>query len=56
MKEEKEQASRETRGLNRIPSGSLFYEKVVPAILIVLAIITALLILVAIGVLLGLIP
>lgn len=44
------------RPTNRMPSDSTFYDKVVPVLLIVLAVIMAGLILFALGVLLGFIP
>ena len=40
---------------SRIPSRSLFYDKIVPALLVGMAILTVLFILVALGVLFGLI-
>jgi hypothetical protein len=44
------------RGTSRMPENSLFYEKLLPALLIVLAIIMLILILFAIGVLVGVVP
>lgn len=41
---------------SRIPEGSMFYERLLPWILIGLGVITLLLILVAAGVLLGIVP
>jgi len=41
------------KGANRMPDDSTFYEKVVPALLIGLGALTVILILVALGVLLG---
>ncbi len=42
-------------GASRMPEGSVFYERVVPALLVVLGVVMLVLILVAAGVLLGLI-
>lgn len=44
------------RGRSRMPEGSIFFEKVVPALLIVLAVAMVLLIVVAVAVLIGLAP
>jgi hypothetical protein len=44
------------RGQSRMPENSVFYEKVVPGLMILLAVITVILILFAAGVLLGLVP
>jgi hypothetical protein len=44
------------KGSNRMPTDSTFYDKVVPVLLIFLAAITIILILIAIGVLVGIIP
>ncbi|MCI0399208.1 MAG: hypothetical protein L0332_06585 [Chloroflexi bacterium] len=41
---------------HRMPAGSLFYEKVIPFLLAGLAILMALLILSALGILLGVVP
>jgi len=43
------------RGTPRIPSDSLFYEKIVPGLLIILAALTIIIVLIATGVFLGLI-
>jgi hypothetical protein len=43
-------------GMHRMPSDSVFYEKVFPILLIVLGVITAVIILFAAGVLLRIIP
>lgn len=40
----------------RMPQGSVFYERVVPILLVSMGIITVLLILFAVGVLLGVVP
>jgi hypothetical protein len=53
---EKTSRKKVAKGDNRMPADSTFYDKVVPAILIFLAAITIILILVAIGVLVGIIP
>ena len=44
------------KGDSRMPADSTFFDKVLPALLILLAAITIVLILVAIGVLVGIIP
>lgn len=44
------------RDRSRIPAGSFFYNKLVPILLIGMAILTVLFILIAAGVLLGLVP
>ncbi len=44
------------RGQSRVPEGSIFYTKVVPILLVGMAVIMGVLILVAAGVLLGIIP
>ncbi len=49
-------ARRTPRDRSRMPRDSLFYERMVPLILIGLGLVTLLLILVALGVLLGLVP
>lgn len=41
---------------SRIPLDSFFYNKVVPILLIVMAVVTAIIILIAAGVLLGFVP
>jgi hypothetical protein len=41
---------------SRVPSDSLFYDRVIPILLVVLGIIMAILILFALGVLLGIVP
>lgn len=58
MAEELQQGERPTppRPMNRMPEGSLFYERVVPALLVLLGIVTVVLILFAAGVLLGIVP
>jgi len=40
----------------RIPAGSFFYERVIPALLILLAVMTVIIVLLAAGVLLGIVP
>lgn len=42
--------------INRMPQGSLFYERIVPLLLIGMGVLMAAMILIAAGVLLGLIP
>lgn len=49
-------ARRTTNRQSRMPSDSFFYERVIPAILIGLGVITLLLILVAAGIVVGVIP
>jgi hypothetical protein len=44
------------RNKSRMPENSLFYEKVVPGLLILLAIVMVILIIFAAGVLLGVVP
>lgn len=58
---EAERTSRASRsdprlGSNRMPEGSTFYELVIPGLLILFGVVTAALILFAVGVLLGIIP
>jgi hypothetical protein len=53
---EKSSRKKVAKGSNRMPADSTFFDKVVPALLIFLAAITIILILVAIGVLVGIIP
>lgn len=53
---EKGRSRRIAGSTSRMPENSLFYEKLVPALLIVLSIIMVLLILFAVAVLLGLVP
>lgn len=48
--------SRAPRSVSRIPSDSLFYDRIVPILLVVLGIIMFILILFALGVLLGIVP
>jgi hypothetical protein len=45
-----------TKDSKRMPSESTFYNKIVPIILIVLAIVTILIVLAAVGILLGFLP
>jgi hypothetical protein len=54
--DEKKKERKIVRGKSHIPENSVFYEKVVPALLIGLLIIMVILILVAAGVLLGIVP
>lgn len=49
-------ARRTANRQSRIPANSFFYERVIPAILLGLGVITVLLILVAVGIVLGMIP
>jgi hypothetical protein len=56
MGDEEDRGGRGPEGPSRIPSGSVFYSKVVPFVLVGLGILTAVLILVAAGVLLGILP
>lgn len=44
------------RPTNRMPEGSVFYERIVPLLLIVMGVVTASMILFAAGVILGIIP
>jgi hypothetical protein len=53
---EKERRRRSKAAHSRIPEGSVFFDKVVPALLIVMAVIMILLIGAAVAVLLGLVP
>ena len=53
---EKSSRKKVAKGGNRMPADSTFFDKVVPALLIFLAAITIILILIAIGVLVGIIP
>lgn len=48
--------SQQSATRNRMPAGSRFYERVVPALLILFAVATLTLILFAAGVLLGIVP
>jgi len=43
-------------GANRMPAGSTFYDKILPVLLIFLAVFTILLILVAVSIFLGIVP
>lgn len=45
-----------TRPTSRAPTDSFFYERVVPGLLIALAVITVLFIIVALGVFVGIVP
>ena len=47
--------SRQRKIVSRIPSGSLFFEKVVPVVLILMGVLTVALIVFAAGVLLGIV-
>lgn len=49
-------ANNAPRSLSRMPSDSLFYGRLVPVILIVLGIVMFVLIIIALGVLLGIVP
>lgn len=55
MTEERNRPPRVQKGANRMPSDSVFYDRMVPIILVALGAITAILILVAAGILLGII-
>ena len=55
MTEEQKERRRVPKGANRMPSDSVFFDRLVPIILIALGVITVILILVAAGVLLGII-
>lgn len=44
------------KGANRMPADSTFYDKVLPILLVFLAVFTILLILVAVGIFLGVVP
>ena len=56
MTSQKSEHEASEKATNRMPSDSTFYDKVVPAILIIMGLIMLGLILFALGVLLGLIP
>ena len=56
MGEPEERGGREAEGPSRIPAGSVFYSKIVPAVLIGLGILTVVLIIVAVGILLRIVP
>jgi len=56
MGEPEERGGGETEGRSRIPAGSVFYTRVVPAVLIGLGILTAVLIVLAAGIALGIVP
>ena len=43
-------------GKSRIPANSVFYNRIIPLILIVMAIVTMIFVLIAAGILLGLVP
>jgi hypothetical protein len=45
-----------TRGRSHVPDESVFYTKVVPLLLVAMAVVMAALILIAVGVLLGIVP
>jgi hypothetical protein len=53
---EKERPRRAPRPSSRMPEDSLFYERLIPILLVLLAIIMVILILFAIGILLGIVP
>jgi hypothetical protein len=44
------------RGKSRVPTGSAFYDKIIPLLLVGMAVVTVIFILFAVGVLLGLVP
>jgi hypothetical protein len=53
---EKKKPRRAPRSSSRMPEDSLFYERLVPILLVLLGIIMVILILLAIGILLGIVP
>lgn len=53
MTDPKDTRGKVAKGSNRMPSDSLFYDKILPALLVALGVFMVLLILVAIGMLLG---
>lgn len=53
---EKEQGQGIVKGSNRMPAGSTFFDKLVPIILIALAVLMVIVILAAGGILLGIVP
>ena len=55
MTEEQKERRQVPKGANRMPSDSVFFDRLVPIILIALGVFTVILILVAAGVLLGII-
>ncbi|UCG24313.1 MAG: hypothetical protein JSW55_19695 [Chloroflexota bacterium] len=55
MTEERKERRRVPKGANRMPSDSVFFDRLVPIILISLGVITVILILIAAGILLGVI-
>ena len=55
MTKDKKERRRVPKGANRMPSDSMFYDRLVPIVLIALGVITVALILVAAGILLGVI-
>ncbi len=56
MGEQEARGERESDGPSRIPAGSVFYSKVLPIILVGLGILTAALIVIVAGILLGIVP
>ena len=55
LTKDKKERRRVPKGANRMPSDSMFYDRLVPIVLIALGVITVALILVAAGILLGVI-
>ena len=55
LTEDQEERRRVPKGANRMPSDSVFFDRLVPIILITLGVITVILILVAAGILLGIV-
>ena len=55
MEEEKSPLKKVPAGTNRMPADSVFYDKLVPILLITLGIIMVLIVIIAAGILLGLI-
>lgn len=54
--EQREEMRRITRGVRRIPQHSIFYERIVPLAMILLGLLMAVIVLFAMGVLIGVIP
>lgn len=52
----RKQTRQVVRGKSRMPENSVFYEKLVPVLLILMALIMVVLILFAVGVLIGVVP
>jgi hypothetical protein len=56
MGERGQRGGRKDEGRSRIPAGSVFYSKIAPALLIGLGVLTLVLILVAVGIVLRIVP